>query len=194
MSTSSARVSRALATVLVIAPLVVAGATCATAGADQIGPLIKLVDDAALRLQTADPVAASKYRTGGAVDDPVREGQVIDAVTAAAADRHIDTEFVRRVFRDQIDATDSLEHSRFAQWKIDPASAPKTAPDLTSSRDVINRLNTEIVQDIADQQDALRGLSCPADLQDAKNAAIAKEHLDELYQRALDYAVHDYCH
>jgi chorismate mutase-like protein len=78
------------------------------AGADVTSPLQALVDAAARRLQTADPVAASKFRTGGQVDDPQREQQVIDAVTADAALAHIDAGYVHNVFRNQIDATDSL--------------------------------------------------------------------------------------
>jgi len=89
------------------------------AGADVTSPLQALVDAAARRLQTADPVAASNFRTGGQVDDPQREQQVIDAVTADAALAHIDAGYVHNVFRNQIDATDSLEHSRFAQWQDD---------------------------------------------------------------------------
>jgi chorismate mutase len=45
---------------------------------------LSLVDAAAQRLQTADPVAASKFLTGGQVDDPQREHQVIDSVSADA--------------------------------------------------------------------------------------------------------------
>ncbi|MGH3641631.1 MAG: chorismate mutase [Mycobacterium sp.] len=169
------------------------GANEPIAKAEGPGPLAKLVDDAAQRLQTADPVAASKYLTGGAVDDPAREQQVIDSVTKAAIAKHVDPSFVHDVFRDQIDATDSLEHSRFAQWKIDPGSAPRTAPDLSSSRDVINRLNEAMVDDIAEQWNALHANTCPADLEDAQAAAIAGRHLDALYQQALKYAVHRYC-
>lgn len=156
-------------------------------------PLDKLVDDAAQRLKTADPVAAFKYRTGGAVDDPVREQHVIDSVVATANAAHVDSSFVRAVFRDQIDATDSLEHSRFAQWKIDPSSAPTDAPDLASSREVIDSLNSAIVDEIAQQWPILHGSTCRTDLEDAKAAAITKEGLDDLYQRALSYAVHRYC-
>jgi chorismate mutase len=157
------------------------------------GPLAKLVDDAAQRLQTADPVAAAKYRTGGAVDDPAREREVIDAVTSAATAHNIDPDYVRDVFRNQIDATDSLEHSRFADWKIDPGAAPSEVPDLASSRDTIDRLNTDMVDDIADQWPALHARTCPADLASATAAAVSKEHLDALYQQALNYAVHGYC-
>jgi chorismate mutase len=177
-----------------VALTVGSGANEPIAKAEGPGPLAKLVDDAAQRLQTADPVAASKYLTGGAVDDPAREQQVIDSVTKAAIAKHVDPSFVHDVFRDQIDATDSLEHSRFAAWKIDPGSAPRTAPDLSSSRDVINRLNEAMVDDIAEQWNALHASTCPADLEDAQAAAIAGRHLDGLYQQALKYAVHRYCH
>ena len=112
------------------------------AGADVTSPLQALVDAAAQRLQTADPVAASKFRTGGQVDDPQREQQVIDAVTADAALAHIDAGYVHDVFRNQIDTTDSLEHSRFAQWKLDPASAPASAPDLLVKGHRSTRSNT----------------------------------------------------
>lgn len=169
------------------------GVSGAVAEAKEPGPLVKLVDDAARRLQTADPVAASKYMTGGAVDDPTREQQVIDSVTAAAVVKHVDQAFVHDVFRDQIDATDSLEHSRFAEWKIDPGSAPRTAPDLSSSRDVINGLNDAMVDDIAEQWNVLHSSACPADLDAARAAAAAELHLDPLYQTALGYAVHRYC-
>ncbi|GAB5898023.1 chorismate mutase [Mycolicibacterium mageritense] len=176
--------------IVLVAPTVI---PWPSALADQASPLTKLVDDAAQRLATADPVAAFKYRTGGAVDDPIREQQVIDTVTAAAASRHIDVNFVRRVFRDQIDATDSVEHTRFGQWKIDPQSAPIFAPNLTSSRDVINALNTAIVDDISEQWPALHSITCRADLETAKAAAISEQHLDEVYLPALSYATHGYC-
>jgi chorismate mutase len=176
-----------------MALLVGSGVRGAVAGAEGPGPLFKLVDDAARRLQTADPVAASKYLTGGAVDDPTREQQVIDSVTDAAVAKHVDQAFVHDVFRDQIDATDSLEHSRFAAWKIDPGSAPRTAPDLSSSRDVINGLNEAMVDDIAEQWNVLHTKTCPADLDVARAAVAAELHLDPLYQKALGYAVHGYC-
>ncbi|BBY46802.1 secreted chorismate mutase (plasmid) [Mycolicibacterium arabiense] len=168
-------------------------ASASIAAADEPSPLARLVTHAAERLQTADPVAASKFHTGGAVDDPAREDAVIDAVTAAATAHQVDAEFVHRVFRDQIDATDSLEHSRFAQWKIDPASVPRDAPDLSSLRNDIDRLNEAMVEDMADAGDALHAASCPSDLAKAEKAAVAAKQLDELYARALHFAVHDYC-
>jgi chorismate mutase len=102
----------------------------ATAGAEP-GPLYRLVDTAAQRLATADPVAAFKWvNDGPPIDDPPRAAAVLDAVGADATAHGIDPSYVRTVFTDQIDATEGIEYMRFAQWKFDPRAAPTTGPDL----------------------------------------------------------------
>jgi chorismate mutase len=161
--------------------------------ADSPSPLLALVDAAAQRLQTAEPVAAVKYKTGGAVDDPEREQQVIDSVTAAAGDRHIDGGYVRNIFRNQMDATNAIEHQRFADWKLDPSAAPAAAPDQSASRATIDQLNRVIINELAAHWDSLHSPSCGADLENAKSAVIATRQLDDLYQRALTYATHSFC-
>jgi chorismate mutase len=178
---------------MVIVSCLLLGVNLADAKANAPGALTKLIDDAAQRLQTADPVAASKYVTGGAVDDPAREQQVLDSVSGLAENRQLDPGFVHDVFRDQIDATDSLEHSRFAAWKINPGSAPNAAPDLAASRDAIDELNKAMVDDIADDWNTLQASTCRADLDHAKAAVATMRHLDASYRQALDYAVHRYC-
>jgi len=97
------------------------------------------------------------------------------------------------VFRNQIDATDSLEHSRFAQWKIDPGVAPATAPDLSTSRTEIDKLNHTMVEEIAKQWAALHSPPCPGDLEAAVNTVVANRNLDPMYRQALVYATHSYC-
>lgn len=173
---------------------IVLAAVCAGSGAhahaDDANPLLPLVDAAAQRLQTADPVAAYKFRTGGAIDDPQREEQVIDAVTAAATGQGIDAAYVRDVFRNQIDATVSLEHSRFAQWKLDPGAVPSGAPDLAASRTTIDALNHTMVNEIAKQWAVLHSPACPADLTDAVNTVVHERNGDPA---TLGYATHAYC-
>ncbi|MEE6165703.1 MULTISPECIES: chorismate mutase [unclassified Mycolicibacterium] len=167
------------------------GAPAVHAGPES--PLFGLIDAAAQRLQTADAVAAYKYRSGGAVDDPKREQQVIDAVTAAAAAAHIDPGYVGNVFRNQIDATSSVEYTRFAQWKIDPGAVPAEAPDLSETRTTIDRLNQTMVREMAAQWDDLHSPSCAADRDAALSAVTASRALDPVYQSALAYATHAYC-
>jgi chorismate mutase len=156
-------------------------------------PLYRLVDTAAQRLTTADPVAASKWLTGGSITDTQRANQVLDSVGADATAHGIDANYVRKVFTDQIGATEGLEYSRFAQWKFDPTSAPATAPDLSASRTEIDGYNKTMVNEIAQQWNSLHAPTCRVELQQATDAVAASRQLDPLYRQALDSATRSYC-
>jgi chorismate mutase len=160
---------------------------------DNAKALIALVDAAAQRLQIADPVAASKFRTGDHIDDPVREQQVLDTVAAVAVVKNIDPGYVKGVFRDQIDATSAIEHILFARWKLDPPSAPVATPDLHACRIAIDTLNQVMINEIAAQWDSLRSPTFSVDLERAKKAVVGARRLDPLYQRALDHVTRRYC-
>jgi len=165
----------------------------ASADPDNGAPLYDLVDAAAQRLQTADPVAASKWLGGGPITDPARVQQVLAAVSADAQSAGLPTDFVTRVFADQIDATEAIQYSRFSWWKLDPAAAPASAPDLSASRQVIDGLNHRMVNEIADQWPALQSPDCPATLAAAKSAVAVRRVLDPLYVEALAAATRSYC-
>jgi chorismate mutase len=172
---------------------VVVTPTTASARGDDANPLLELVDAATQRLQTAEPVAASKWNTGGSIEDPPRVEQVLAAVSTDAKGRGVDPESVRRIFTDQIDATEAIEYTRFAQWKLDPASAPGVATDLAASRETIDRLNTEMVGQIALHWSVLRSPDCTGTLDDAKAAVTSARTLDALYQQALAFSTQSYC-
>jgi len=161
--------------------------------ADPPSPLDALVTAAAQRLQTADPVAAVKWLTKGDIEDPPRVTQVLDAVTAAASARGVDSGYVTHVFGDQIDATEAVEYTRFAQWKLDPGAAPTVAPDLSESRSAIDALNGRIVDEIASQWELLHSSACGAALREATNNTVAERQLDGLFQQALAFATRSYC-
>jgi chorismate mutase len=165
----------------------------APARADDANPLFELVDAAAERLQTAEPVAASKWLTGGSIEDPQRVEQVLAAVSADATSRGVDGGYVRRIFTDQIDATEAIEYTRFAQWKLDPRAAPGVAPDLAASRATIDGLNTQMVEQVALQSSVLRSPDCTATLDDAKAAVTSARTLDSFYQQALSFSTRSYC-
>jgi chorismate mutase len=156
-------------------------------------PLIGLVDAAAVRLQTADPVAASKWLSNGGIEDRVRADQVLAAVTDDAVSAGIDADYVRQVFTDQISATEAVEYGRFSGWKLNPSSAPAIAPDLSASRSAIDALNHRMVAEIASDWQVLHGPDCAADRDDAVAAAADAHQLDTLYRAALDFAVRSYC-
>lgn len=156
-------------------------------------PLTPLVDAAAQRLQVAAPVAASKLLDGGLIQDPAREQHVLDAMAAAATDRNIDPAYVTTIFCDQIDGTVAIEYSRLFLWKLDPASAPPGAPDLSSSRATIDSLNRTMVTEMADQWQVLHSPTCNAELDAARNVVAQAHALDPLYRQAVDFVTRNYC-
>lgn len=175
------------------AALVVLAAAVPIAGAEPPNPLYVLVDTAAQRLSTADPVAAFKWIDGGPITDTPRAQQVLDAVGADAGVHRMDPDYVRRAFRDQIDATEGIEYTRFGQWKFDPLAAPTTAPDLSASRAAIDGFNKTMVTEMATNWDELHAPGCAAELDAARGEVGAARSLDPLYAQALAFATRSYC-
>ncbi|VEG57816.1 chorismate mutase [Mycolicibacterium aurum] len=165
----------------------------AAAHAQPTPTLADLVDASVRRLQVAEPIAANKFHTGGLIEDPAREQQVLDAVSAEATTLQLDPAYVTAAFRDQIDATVAIEYTRLAQWKFDPAVAPADAPDLASSRGIIDALNREMVTLMADEWGKLHSPACPAELEQAKATVAQQRALDPLYRQAVDFATRSYC-
>lgn len=163
------------------------------AHADSTGPLTQLVDAAAQRLQVAEPVAAVKWNTHGAIEDPGRVEEEMGALNTAAEAAHVDPGYVTRVFRDQISATEAIEYSRFADWKLNPASVPAPPPDLSALRSTIDGLNQAMVTAIAAAWDVLHAPNCLALLETAKNQVAVTRRLDGLYRQALAAATRSYC-
>lgn len=178
---------------LMAATLLAGQFTAATAHAQPVNPLHRLVDTAAQRLGIADPVAAVKWIEGGPITDAGRANQVLDAVGAEAAARGVDPQYVRAVFTDQIAATEGIEYTRFGQWKFDPGTAPASAPDLAESRSLIDGFNKTMVEEIALQWNSLHGPQCAPTLATAINAVTAARALDPLYRQALSSATRSYC-
>jgi chorismate mutase len=178
---------------LIAGSLVISLLVPATADAEPVNTMYKLVDVASQRLATADPVAANKWINGGPITDPQRAAAVLDQVAGEARAHGIDEQYVRTIFTDQVSATEGLEYTRFGQWKFDPATAPKSAPDLSASRSQIDGYNTTMVDEIARLWNSLHSPGCDAELSSAKAAVIADRHLDPLYQQALSSATRSYC-
>ncbi|ORA08270.1 chorismate mutase [Mycobacterium arosiense] len=165
----------------------------APARAHTSSPLSPLADAAAQRLQIADPVAAYKWHQRGAIEDPARVQQELTRLADDAVGEHIDRDYVTRVFGDQISATEAIEYHRFADWKLNPASAPPDAPDLSSSRSAIDALNRRILTQLSANWGLLHSSECAAQLDAARSGVIQERQLDDLYQRALSSATQSYC-
>ncbi len=175
----------ALVAALVAAPM--------PARADSTGPLSELVDAAAQRLQIAEPVAAFKWSAHLAIEDPGRVQQELTKLRAAADAQHIDPDYVVRVFGDQISATEAIEYSRFADWKLDAASVPAVRPDLSAERSQIDELNQTMLSQMVLNWDLLHSPSCAGQLDGARSDVIRARQLDNLYQHALLSATQSYC-
>ena len=193
MTTAASAASAVRFGIVAIGTALAMMATPVPSHADVPSPLFALVDAAAQRLQTADAVAASKWIIAGPIEDHAREQQVIDAVTTSAKEKGAEPGFVQTAFRNQIAATVAVEYGLFSEWKLDPPSAPQTAPDLSESRSAIDALNRTMVTEIAGQWDSLHSPGCLADLDAAKDAVVAARALDDLYQRGLTFATRSYC-
>ncbi len=185
--------SRNRTAALLVAGSLLVGALPAIADAEPASPLYLLVDTAAQRLTTADPVAAFMWINGGPITDVQRANQVLDGVGADATAHRIDPQYVRTVFTDQINATEGIEYARFGQWKFDPPTAPTTAPHLADSRTAIDGFNKAMVDEIALQWNSLHSPTCSAELQEETDAVAADRRLDPLYRQALSSATRSYC-
>jgi chorismate mutase len=153
----------------------------------------RLIDTAAQRLATADPVAASKWINGGEITDRQRADLVLHSVVADATARGVDPSYAETIFTDQIAATEGIEYTRFGQWKFDRAMAPTAAPNLSESRTQIDGFNKIMVEEIAVRWDALKSQGCRQDVADATAAVIDARRLDDLYRQALTSATRSYC-
>ncbi|HET7075767.1 MAG TPA: chorismate mutase [Mycobacterium sp.] len=162
----------------------------AQARADPAGALTDLVDAAAQRLEVAEPVAAFKWRSQAPIEDPARVQEELRALSSANSP---DPGYVTRVFGDQINATEAIEHSRFAEWKLNPAAVPGSPPDLSASRSTIDGLNQTMLTQIAADWELLHAPACPTQLDVARSDVIRDRQLDGLYQRALLLATQSYC-
>jgi chorismate mutase len=185
--------NRTAAAVLLVAGSLLVGALPAAADAEPANALYKLVDTAAQRLATADPVAATKWINGGPITDSQRADQVLDTVGADATAHGVDASYVRTIFTDQIAATEGVEYTLFGQWKFAPSTAPATAPDLANSRAAIDGFNKTMVDEIALQWNSLHAPGCSAELHGATDAVAGARGLDPLYRQALSSATKSYC-
>ncbi|SOX54204.1 gamma subclass chorismate mutase AroQ [Mycobacterium ahvazicum] len=188
--TAIVRRSSALKALLAALP---AATLLATQARADTSALTELVDAAAQRLQVAEAVAAYKWNAHVAVEDPDRVQQQLAKLSADAAGEHIDPSYVSRVFGDQINATEAIEHTRFAEWKLNPANAPAGAPDLSVSRSTIDGLNQTMLNQMVIHWDLLHSPSCVPQLDAARAAVTRARLLDRLYQQALALATQSYC-
>ena len=126
------------------------------AALQKIDSLLGLIDQ---RLAIAAEVAKSKWNSGGAVDDPEREKQLLEAISVQAkAMAANDLTFISNFFQNQFDAGKIIQTRLLMHWL---ASYPddykfNDAPDLMKDiRPKLERLNPELISALLEVQPLL---------------------------------------
>lgn len=177
----------------VAAPASRPAAPAYTASVPDPSALHPVAELSAERLATADLVAAAKWGTDSPIDDPAREQQVLDSVAAQAVQLGADPDEVRAIFRDQIEANKLVQRGLFQLWTDHPEQAPTTRPDLSVVRQRINRINTALVQAIADTTADRTALACRPELVLAALQVRHDQDLDHLHTKALARSLRSVC-
>jgi len=178
------RISTPLRTTVIAAAALLAlpGTAAAAPASSPPHPVAAL---SAERLATADLVAAAKWGTDSPIDDPAREQVVLDSVAAEAQRIGADPAEVRRIFRDQIEANKAVQRGLYARWTAHPEQTPTTRPDLNVVRQTINRINTDLVQVLADSGPQRTAPTCRPELAVAVVEVHHEKHPDLLHTGAL---------
>ncbi|MCW5299253.1 gamma subclass chorismate mutase AroQ [Herbaspirillum lusitanum] len=102
------------------------------AARQKIDGLLTLIDQ---RLDVAVKVAQTKWNSGAPINDPARERQILDDLTASL--KTADTQeksFMRRFFQAQFDAGKIIQAALHAQWRQEAHARFASPPDL--ARDI----------------------------------------------------------
>jgi chorismate mutase len=159
-----------------------------------LGRLGPLVDLAIQRLQVSDQVAAAKFGTGQPIDDPVREQQELALVRQDAVALGIDPDATVRFFQQQINASKVVQRGLFDLWTAHPELAPTSRPDLATIRTELDRITTEILQQLVAVKDLLADTpTCDVGLAEARLTGEIVNHLDRLHRHALSVALASVC-
>ncbi|MFC5827359.1 chorismate mutase [Nonomuraea insulae] len=157
----------------------------------RLGPLTDVVIE---RIRVSDDVAASKFGTDSPIEDPVREEQVLEQVRKQADAAGVDPDAAVAFFRDQIIASKVVQKGLFARWTAHPEEAPTTRPDLGQIREQLDRLTTDLLQELKNTEQLRdKPIACTAQLALATGSGAALERLDTLHRQALRAATHSVC-
>jgi chorismate mutase-like protein len=106
-----------------------------------------LIED---RLSVMTDVARSKWNNGSAIEDPVREQQLLADVAGKAQALGISAEWAQHFFRFQIEAAKEVQYCLFARWTAARQQPFPAVQDLrTVIRPRLDQLTVQILQELA---------------------------------------------
>lgn len=117
-------------------------------------PLRQAIDQ---RLLLAQAVARTKWNAQAQIEDLPREEQVIQAAIKQGAGLGLPEDWVRSVFRAQIEASRTVQRELYATWQTGHAGHFDDAPDLAKTiRPELDRITTQLLRGMADNQRILQ--------------------------------------
>lgn len=125
-----------------LAPGNVAAKPAAVATARGADRLLHLVQ---LRLELSADVARAKWNTGRAIDDPVRERELLDRMVAARPPG-VPKERVREFFRAQIEASKQVQRELHEQWRAAGQQSFGEGPDLAQLRPELDQVSLDLLR------------------------------------------------
>lgn len=120
--------------------------------------LLRLLSLMQQRLNLAQDVAMYKWNAKAAIDDPVREQQILDALAQQAPQYGLAPKQAQDFFAVQIVAGKMIQRALFAEWTSKSQAPFGNPPDLkTKIRPALDKLTIELLTALAEVQPVLQG-------------------------------------
>jgi chorismate mutase len=159
-----------------------------------IDRLQPLVVTSARRLAVAERVALAKWDSRVEVEDEAREAQVIHSAVQYGTSKGLNERLIVKIFTAQIEANKLVQYSLLADWRRN-GRAPQHAPvDLTAIRQELDRLQTDLIDELAGLPPPGDRAACQTDIANAVGKYLEHERDHSALQRAaLDRALAPIC-
>jgi len=159
-----------------------------------IDRLRPLVATSARRLAIAERVALAKWDSRVEVEDAAREAQVVHSAVQYGASKGLDERLIAKVFTAQIEASKLVQYSLLADWHRNGRAPAHKPVDLAAIRVELDRLQTDLIEELADLWPLGERATCQTDIAKAVGKYLAHERdHSALQQVALDRALAAIC-
>ncbi|MFZ6655375.1 gamma subclass chorismate mutase AroQ [Undibacterium sp. TJN19] len=147
------------------------------------------------RLVLAKDVAMYKWNAKVAIDDPVREQQILDALAKQAPQYGLTPDMAQGFFNAQIVAGKMIQVALFADWQKQQQASFAKPPDLkTQIRPALDQLTTALLTALADARPVLQSTAGQQALELAAQAATSQAEGQAAmpgYAKAWQYVLDD---
>jgi chorismate mutase len=128
---------------------------------DRLQPLVAT---SACRLAIAERVALAKWDSRVKVEDEAREAQVIHSAVQYGSSKGLDERLIAKVFTAQIEANKLVQYSLLADWRRKGRAPAHKPVDLAADRLALDRLQTDLTEDVAAFRPLVERPTCRNDI------------------------------